>query len=261
MLIKVTNKCSMGCSHCMEDATPEGTDMSLETFAKALEFSEGLEALAPVRMTMLSGGEPTDHPDILELIKMAEAPGHFISLLTNGLWLEDEGLRDEILSHKLAIQVTNDSRFYPEKHPLFEHPAITYVDSLSVMFPMGRFAGKESGEVPTRKAPTCFNLRSLTRNLLSVRHAVAQLRMRALKAPIGGWCIPSINVDGTVVVGESNGCHSIGTVNSTHEELTQAIIDMKCDRCGLVENLPQELKRAIGESSLFLSHEFSGGIK
>jgi len=232
--------------------------MSRETFEKALLFSEMLEVLSPVRMTLLSGGEPTDHPNILEFIQMAEDRGHFISLLSNGLWLDNEELRDQILSHKLVIQVTNDPRFYPREPLVFEHPAITYVNSLSVMMPIGRFAGKESEEVPTRKAPNCFNLRSLTRNLQDAQQAIATLRMRSIHTSIGGWCTPSINVDGTVVAGESNGCHSIGTVASTPEEITRALCSMKCGNCGLRDRLPLELKRAIGESSFFSPHEFPG---
>ena len=261
MLIKLTTRCSMGCSHCMEHATSEGVDMTLEVFSQALEFSEKMEVLSPVRMTMLSGGEPTEHPDIIELIELAEARGHFISLLTNGMWLGNEDLREEILTHKVAIQVTNDPRFYPESPPRVTHPAITYIDSLSVMFPMGRFTGQEHAEVPTRKAPACFNLRSLNRNLGDARQAIAQLRMRGMKAPIGGWCTPSISVDGTLVAGECNGCHPIGTVESTPEEVTKAIHDMTCSRCGLIDKLPLELKRAVGESSLFSPHELPGRFK
>jgi len=43
MLIKVTNYCSMGCSHCREDWTVAGKHMTDETFEKALEQTIRLE--------------------------------------------------------------------------------------------------------------------------------------------------------------------------------------------------------------------------
>jgi molybdenum cofactor biosynthesis enzyme MoaA len=62
VLIKVTSRCSMGCSHCLDEAGPDGTDMTAETFLKALDFAAQIEAASPIRATLLSGGEPTDNP-------------------------------------------------------------------------------------------------------------------------------------------------------------------------------------------------------
>ena len=57
MLVKITTQCSMGCTHCMEEALPEGECMPLETFKKVLPFIEA--CYGGVRIIMLSGGEPT----------------------------------------------------------------------------------------------------------------------------------------------------------------------------------------------------------
>lgn len=255
MLIKVTTRCSMGCSHCMERAGVQGEDMTRETFIKALDFAEQVEAASPIRLTLLSGGEPTDHPEIVDFIALAEARQHNVMLLTNGLFLDNEELRDEILSHRVFVQVTNDPRFYPREAPIFAHPGVTYIHSLSVMFPMGRFEGQTHEEVPTRNSPTCFNVRSVTRALRDVQQAVAMLRARGATNFTGGFCTPSISADGSVVVGECRFCPAIGTVDSTPEEITEAIDKMKCNDCGLCDKLNQEQKRAIGESFLFSPHE------
>lgn len=255
MLIKVTTVCSMGCPHCMEDARPEGVHMTRETFEEALAFAERVEG--PCRgfgynLLMLSGGEPTEHPDILDLITLSRERGFLPTLLTNGMRFTDETFLDDILKAGALVQVTNDPRFYPEAPPVVERPGVAYVDSLTVMVPLGRFAGKEHGEVPTRKGPACFNLRSIMRSgrVDDADGAIRFLRIRAATGAFGS-CIPSVCTDGTVVAGESRFCHSIGTVRSTPEELAQALRTMTCSQCRLADGLPLEHRRAIGESVLY----------
>jgi hypothetical protein len=63
----------------------------------------------------------------------------------------------------------------------------------------------------------------------------------------GRICCPSINIDGTVVAGETDTCHPIGTVDSTMEEIEEALRTMHCNRCGLVKNLQPKYLEAIGE--------------
>lgn len=232
--------------------------MSLQTFEKALDFADCMESACPVRLTMISGGEPTDHPAILGLLDAVKARvsgSHIVMLLTNGLWLEDEKRRDELLGRKVFFQVTNDPRFYPKAPPRIEHPRVTYIDELSVMIPMGRFEGQTHAEVPTRRAPACFNLRSMTRSVRSAKQALAALRARAVSGGLGGFCTPSVCHDGTVVVGESRFCHPIGTVDSTEAEITEAICSVRCSKCGLINKLTQEHKRAVGEATLYTPWE------
>ncbi len=38
MLIQITNRCHMGCKHCMQDATPKGKHMNDETFEQVMDF-------------------------------------------------------------------------------------------------------------------------------------------------------------------------------------------------------------------------------
>jgi sulfatase maturation enzyme AslB (radical SAM superfamily) len=59
MLIRVTNKCTMGCRHCMIEASaPDGEHMTSEMFEKALDISSLLYS----HVILLSGGEPFEHP-------------------------------------------------------------------------------------------------------------------------------------------------------------------------------------------------------
>ena len=60
MLIKITRKCRMGCSHCLDDAKPVEEYMSFDVFKRVIEFiSEH-----PYTQIIISGGEPTEHYDL-----------------------------------------------------------------------------------------------------------------------------------------------------------------------------------------------------
>ena len=74
--IQITTRCNMSCVHCCYRCTPEGEDMSIETFQNALAF-EG-ECIA------IGGGEPTLHPQFWEFIGVALGSADFVWLATNG---------------------------------------------------------------------------------------------------------------------------------------------------------------------------------
>lgn len=249
----------------MEDSTVKGQHMTTDTFIKALAFTARVEGKAWKQgippMILLSGGECTEHPDIVKYVESVIRLGAIPLLITNGMWLADDDLREALLRPEwpqLFVQVTNDPRFYPSAPPRIEDPRITYIDSLTLLLPLGRAKRKpglsdETG-LPPRKAPSSFNLRSLTRSLRSIEEAVLMLRARATSG-LAGHCIPTVSDNGDVMAGETRNCFKIGTVDSTNEELTQALIDMRCNECGLVDNLSPAQKRAIGESMLFGANE------
>jgi hypothetical protein len=253
MLIKVTNFCSMGCSHCMEDSTVQGGHMTRETFLRALDFTRRIEepvwsVVAP--RILLSGGECTEHPDFLWFLEEVERQRLHPLIITNGMWLSDAKLRDAILRpsrRNLLVQVTNDKRFYPHQPVRVSDPRIVYVDSLTKLVPLGRL-GRKRGPfpLPMSKAPTSFNLRSLTRGMGSFASAVQALRIRAATG-VSGNCTPNISETGDVLAGETRLCYKVGTVDSTDAELTAAVFNMRCNACGLVTNLPDSHKAAIGE--------------
>lgn len=66
MLIQITNNCTMGCHHCLQDSKIGDYHMSDETFQNALLF--GLY-LGTFRYN-ISGGEPTSHPRFMELMEI-----------------------------------------------------------------------------------------------------------------------------------------------------------------------------------------------
>lgn len=264
MLLKITNDCAMGCSHCMEKSVPgQGAHMSMETFDKAIDLTVELESLAVVSgyrpELLLSGGECTDHPEFEKMVERAHEFGFFVRPLSHGMWLNDPErvksyLRPEWVN--LQWQITNDPRFYPKKNgPIPKDERVVFVPSLSVMLPLGRFDGKTHSVIPTRKGPSSFNFRSITHSTKDIRKSVSILRLRS-SAGLSGHCSPSITHEGDAVAGESRLCWKIGTVSSTWQELTENTLKMgSCNRCGLEEGLDQQHKRAIGLSVLYTPNE------
>jgi hypothetical protein len=244
----------------MEDSTVAGQHMTRETFTAALGLTARLEGLAWSRgipkMLLLSGGEATEHPEVVWFLETARATGHKVILITNGMWLDDPELRAKILRPDwpdLMVQVTNDPRFYPKapKNVPTDDTRVVFVPQLTVLVTLGRLKrSRLPASPPVRKGPTSFNVRSLTRSFGDVREALVMLRARAAVG-MSGHCSPSISADGTIVAGETSNCFVVGNVHSTAEEVTRAIVGMSCNKCGLVDNLTQEQKLAIGEARIF----------
>lgn len=243
MLIRITNRCTMGCKHCMIDASgPDGEHMGLDVFRQAIEFADSCEAKA----ILISGGEPFEHPDIGEVLAICaetQKRRHLpITICSNGLFALDKDKHDLACRSGLIIQVTNDQRFYGRNLSLIRHmfdlPGMCFEDNIRVIMPCRRT--KENNIASSRVSPLCFNLRSATRTLGIIR-GLAELEMR------GRFCTPSINVDGSILAGEADTCHKIGDVSMRLEAVEDTIKTIRCNKCGLLDNLSPLHRAAIGE--------------
>jgi len=237
MLIRVTNKCTMQCVHCMIDAHPAGEHMSWAVFKKAVNF---VQNCGPPHVLLLGGGEPSEHPDLMKFIQHAKRSFFDVLLLSNGefLWLKPE-LRDRILPVVYAVQVTNDVRFYSRKVEEYKHPKVCYIDKLGMLSPHGRAV---SNKLETnRRSPECFNMRSMARFGASFEAARRTLVER------GKFCTPSINVDGSISAGESSSCSKVGAVYDKPDAVMEKLGKLKCQKCGLVNSLTAPERAAIGE--------------
>lgn len=233
MLVRITNRCRMGCRHCMIEAGPDGEHMALDTFEKIIDLIDRRQLM----LLMISGGEPLEHPQFFEMVKLAERVPVKV-ILSNGMFLADEDIRDRVLALDIPIQVTNDARFYPQRVPIIQHPNLGYEENIRTITTLGR--AKTNDIKTNRIAPMCFNLRSIVRKFNCFWPSVMQLRS------MNKMCIPSINVDGSIVVGESSCCYKIGTIESTDQELTQNLLSMECNQCGMEDGLSPMHLHAIG---------------
>jgi len=95
-LIEVTTKCNLQCPLCFANAG-QGEFLSLERIEKMMDFFIDSE-YGQGEILQISGGEPTLHPNIIEIIKMAKSKNFkYVMLNTNGIRIaEDEGFAKEL---------------------------------------------------------------------------------------------------------------------------------------------------------------------
>lgn len=236
MLVRITEKCNMGCNHCMINANPKGAHMSPDTYKEVLKFIEWTK----IPLILISGGEPTQHPKIIEMIEMALNKKFKIILLSNGTFIEDEYLKNKIIDLSISVQITNDKRFYPRKVPVINNENFHYTNKIRIVSPFQRALINNLSI--NRQSPLCFNLRSIIHNLKDFRNSLIKLRM------MGKMCTPSINIDGSLAAGESNICSIFGSVIDRNN-LNENLLNLRCNKCGLTDKLDIAYKRAIGEGS------------
>lgn len=91
-MIEITNRCNLNCPVCFSDARQEADDVGLADIIRRLDRL--LELAGPIPL-QISGGEPTLHPHLPEVIEEARARGFKnLELVTNGLVI---GSRPEYL--------------------------------------------------------------------------------------------------------------------------------------------------------------------
>ena len=82
-LVHVNDDCSLQCPVCFENAPLHGWRMPLEELRKTMHRLR--TEVRPVNI-MITGGEPTEHPQILDIVRMiARRYGFHCSILTNGV--------------------------------------------------------------------------------------------------------------------------------------------------------------------------------
>ncbi|MGD8719069.1 MAG: radical SAM protein [Candidatus Zixiibacteriota bacterium] len=112
MDLALTYGCDNACAHCYNETPRAGEALSTEDFKRVIAKVWGLG----IPHVCFTGGEPTGHPDLVELIAYAEELGVITGLLTNGRKLRDAAymaaLAEAGLDH---VQITIESSV-PEVH-------------------------------------------------------------------------------------------------------------------------------------------------
>lgn len=253
MLLKITEKCSMGCSHCMNDAKPDGEHMSLSVLEDSLKFLVDNNAYHSIIVT---GGEPTEHPAfpffmgyiIGDLTKQKKRC--VVSVTTNGFWILDNlSAAKEIAAGseyvKVQFQVSTDSRYYPKQidrtKRIWREPGFVFCDNcVETMYPQGR--AKQNNLPYTLKVTKCFNVRAMTKQLPepTIESVVMALMQR------GKFCTPSIKIDGSIALGESDLCPKCASIYDDPKDIIQKIKDFKCYQCApLNEGLDMKYRQFV----------------
>jgi organic radical activating enzyme len=259
MLIKITERCSMGCTHCLENATTEGKDMDWSTLKDIMAFlkDNGLLNFE----VLVSGGEPTEHPDfenfvsyIFECLKDAN-PNQPTALviLTNGLWMIDNPdkvrkiieIKDDI--HTIYFQVTNDTRYYPTKvephKRVFRDKNVLFFDHVESLYPIGR--ARSNNLEWSRKSSHCFNVRALAKQRpLEQLKDIRKDMITMMSMP--HVCTPHISVNGEIKLGESRLCPVCATIYDNMDTIMDKIRNFKCDQCKIInDSLPPIYRKLV----------------
>jgi uncharacterized radical SAM superfamily Fe-S cluster-containing enzyme len=112
-LIEVTTRCNLGCPTCFADAggrsgSAEGYDLSLAQVEAMLD--RFVEAEGRPEVVQISGGEPTIHPQLLDILAAAKARDiRHVMLNTNGLRIaQDPDLVEQLTRYEPSIYLQFD---------------------------------------------------------------------------------------------------------------------------------------------------------
>lgn len=103
-LVEVTDKCNMCCNTCYA-RSGNGKDKSLETIKRMIDFAADAEG-GRGEVIQISGGEPTLHDNIIEIIEYAREKFQYVMLNTNGIRIaEDESFVEELSKFKGRFEI------------------------------------------------------------------------------------------------------------------------------------------------------------
>ena len=248
MMIKITQKCSMGCTHCMNAATSNGEHMDFSTFINVIEFQKKYGG--PV--CFLTGGEPFEHPEFWNFIwyALGALPDRLITVATNGVALADPQnaqLVEMAYREKrpLTFQVSTDPRYYPVQIdtslPVYHLGNVTLIDEIPRIYPQGRAV---VNNLPWQSIGSkCCNVRCVARQLTSPTLFMIILTLFAHDKV----CTPHIDVHGGIRLGESDLCPVCSNIFKNEKEIVEDIINFECHQCDHInKNLPQNVKDILG---------------
>jgi 7,8-dihydro-6-hydroxymethylpterin dimethyltransferase len=104
-LVEITSNCNLTCPLCFASSAPGGKHLSLEACKKSIDRIVELEGRSEV--VQLSGGEPTLHPQFLQILEYAlTKPIDYVQINTNGIRLaNDQALVDAIAVHRERVEI------------------------------------------------------------------------------------------------------------------------------------------------------------
>lgn len=256
MLIKITDKCNMNCTHCLDDAKPDNSHfMSYEDFMNSVSFfnkyGEGV--------FIISGGEPMEHPYFwtfleyaLDFVRTSLNVGCVV-VTTNGMYMTNDIVYNKIKEYedkygfKFIFQVTSVEKYYPIKidltHKVFSLRSVCVCKEIESMYPMGR-ALDNNIQCPPHKCSKCFNIRSAVRSFKNLKLACQCLAFKAK------FCAPAICYNGDIRLGESRLCPVASNIYKSHKEIVSDISNFTCKNpiCREInKTLPINALEAIGE--------------
>lgn len=254
MMIKFTERCTMGCSHCLNDAKADGKDMPFDVLLDTLDFLK--EHNLGRSHLIITGGEPTEHPafDLFmnRIIDFHKQTNHFtvVTVTTNGENVQNDPERFKGYVKKandagfhLLFQVSADTRYYPRRinvtKRIFREEGFVLVDNcIRAMYPQGRALTNNYPWVA--KCSKCFNVRSISHQIPE-GSTLADIESHLTRNQ--KFCTPHIGIYGTIKLGESDLCTPCACIYDDMPTIMKKIRTFQCHKCDHVnKNLPQLFK-------------------
>ena len=258
MLIQLTNHCTMGCPHCMQESEENYQHMTEEIFTKALQFGEWSGTL----LYNISGGEPTEHPEFGRFMDKLDnhlksmsfpfpgMPGFTIE--SNGEWLRNASFIDIVkkvlVKEKLlALQVSSFKGLYRNYDFIQQHkkeletmsPKVKVVDGqILSMQDLGRASNSRDTFIRAAVDNNKYQVSCLNGCLLS-KQTDSFRKLNECLFQHGQSCKPFVDWRGNVHWSESICCPSYGNVikddfDTIWQNLRKAV---PCGKCRLYQNL------------------------
>lgn len=252
MLVELTYACSMNCSHCLSDCTPNGQRMTMDTLRDVLKFMTRHQIFS----WNFSGGEIFEHPEILDALDLIKNSWDSATIkpvlvfITNGrrlarskqIYNAVKALKLHVGKHHMLIQVTDDPRFYPD--PLADRekywlsklgaliekvPSSDPSDPSKCLYPQGRALTNFPEANWNTIAPKCINCRLITRQ----KPDITFTELVNLLLANNRSCTPVIAPDGSIKIGESALCPSVATIYNSDKVIIQRIREFTCQSCSI----------------------------
>lgn len=263
MLIKLTNKCSIGCIHCLSDCKPDSNEhMNNETLNTLLDFLINNNIYSNI---IISGGEPTEHPKFEEYIKIiinrlkTIKKLKIITITTNGFWILDNIDKSKSIVNmsdnytKVFFQISTDDRYYPKKinktKRIWREDGFIFCDDcVEQIYPIGR--AKDNNIYTNRLSSQCTNIK-LLRNQLYIKNNYKVnpdfIDIIHILENKGKFCTPSINYNGDICIGESSLCTPMSSIFKTKDEINNDFWSFECHRCDFIneKGLTKEINKLI----------------
>lgn len=101
--LKITDYCSFGCKFCYQGSTTQGQHAPKERIFKVLDSLAAMKVFE----VAIGGGEPTEHPDLPEILRYAKSKGLVANFTTRNLdWLK---LHPEVFELIGAVAISVNS--------------------------------------------------------------------------------------------------------------------------------------------------------
>lgn len=229
MMIQISNQCDEGCPHCLQDSREDGGLMPFDTFKDAVRFGYN----TGWHLFLITGGEPTMHPDMEKLIRWFDDMSQKIkrefgtpimfAIATNGTWIEDAEKRRMMwriakLKSYMFTQVYTNKRWYADydfiqdwRTELQQIPRCMVDEEEIQMQDLGRARMNAECQAEVEKNPyrcSCLNAALTARQVRTPKDYGIQLESNTQ------MCSPSVDFKGDVHLSESWLCPSVGNVTT-----------------------------------------------